>query len=126
MHLIKTSASKAPTANKIILYDSVFFITHNLYEIVIHELSHILYNSLDDNIKDKYLHVAKWEDSNSSGKNSKMIVYRSKFVKEDGKLYPDEDFANNVESYFSKDQKIKKLNPKIFKWIDQFFKNGDR
>lgn len=119
-------ARSAPSVNKIVLYDSAFFITHNLYEVIIHELSHILYHSLDDKIKTKYLEVAKWKKVSGANGKRRLKPFRKKFVKEDGVNSPDEDFSNNVESYFSHKKKIKKLNPSIYQWMENFFKGGSK
>lgn len=116
------AASSAPAIKKIVLYDQAFLPKQNLYNLIVHELGHFLYNNLGNKEKGQYWKVASWMEVQHSSNNTQIIPLRDKFVEPDGRFSPAEDFSNNIESFFSREKRIKNLNPKIYKWIEFYFK----
>ncbi|OFZ81783.1 MAG: hypothetical protein A2583_11140 [Bdellovibrionales bacterium RIFOXYD1_FULL_53_11] len=102
---------------KIVIYDSAFDAGRSLDGILTHEISHILYWNLGKSEKDAYLKIAGWEKSGNP--NAQYIPTRDGYVEPDGRLSPDEDFANNMEYLFSNPQKLREVSPKIFIWLNE-------
>ena len=108
-----------PSDYTIHLYDSAFSQSFNLHDIVIHEIAHSLYLSMNKQDRDRYLAVSQWSKEKSKDTHT---TQRKGFVKRDGIDSPNEDFANNVESYFSLPGLLKKKNPDIHEWMKHYFK----
>ena len=53
-------------------------------------------------------------------KNS-WISRKDGFIKDDGRISPEEDFANNFESYLFYPEKLKSVTPTAFDWIKESF-----
>ena len=53
--------------------------------------------------------------------SSEFINVRGTFVSDDGRDSPDEDFANNVEFFLFRPEKLKKTSPGVYDWLK---KNG--
>jgi len=103
-------ATCAPEKKIIVLYDSSF--NMNTKKIIIHELAHLLWSRLSDKEKQSYFDVSKWR------KFDNIYIYnRASFSAPDGKNGPEEDFANNIEYYFTKPINFKRGFPQIDSWI---------
>lgn len=106
----------------IVLYDTAIN-SNNLDRILAHELAHELYDDLSKEEKDSYKVAVNWIEVNIKGKE--MTVDRgSGFVKEDGKLGPEEDFANNVEFYLYEKSRLKAVTLNAHNWLKE--KYGDK
>ena len=105
-------ASSAPSDKMIVLYDLAF--KSDTTKIVIHELAHIFYDLLSIKERDSYWMASDWK----SKKGQPPYTERTTFSADDGMMSPDEDFANNVEYYFSETQSFKIHFPKIFLWME--------
>ena len=71
--------------------------------------------------REQYYKIAEWERKEKSGQ---YTLNRKILVKDDGRNSPAEDFANNVEAYFSQENEnfLKNKNPNIYKWMRNYFK----
>ena len=49
------------------------------------------------------------------------IQRKDGYVEEDGKISPDEDFANNVEYFLLESEKLKMITPHAYTWISKHF-----
>ena len=49
--------------------------------------------------------------------SSEFINVRGTFVSDDGRDSPDEDFANNVEFFLFRPEKLKKTSPGVYDWL---------
>ncbi len=83
-------------------------------------MAHLLWSRLSDKEKFSHQNAGHW-----SLVQGIYIYNRTTFSEPDGKNGPEEDFANNIEHYFSNPKKFKKNFPKINTWIGTFFK-GDK
>lgn len=109
-------ASSAPSAKIIVLYDSAF--NGDLSRYLAHELAHVLYDRLSDEEKKSLHKISLWTKT----KNGEFSTERKKFSEIDGRDDPDEDFSNNVEHYLFEKKSFKKNYPKIFNWLDTFWR----
>ena len=53
-----------------------------------------------------------------------FVPMREKFVEDDGKEGPNEDFAKNIEHFLFSPQSLKKQTPKVYDWIRKRY--GDK
>ena len=106
-------ATSSPDAKIIALYDLSFKM--DTKRVIIHELAHLLWTRLSDIEKGAYQKASGW-----SSYLGTYIINRTKFSEEDGKHGPEEDFANNIEHYFSDQNKFKINFPQIYNWIHSF------
>ena len=83
-------ASSGPDDSIIVLYDSSKAFGYK--QALAHEMGHILFSKLSDDEKQEYYSFANWKSSNRNYSTS-----RKDFSEPDGSLFPEEDFANNVE-----------------------------
>jgi len=107
-------SSSASEEKIIVLYDSAF--QGNVDRILIHEFAHFAYNSLSDVEKESYWQSSGWEIDGSR----KLSTSKKVFSAPDGIVDPDEDFANDVELFYSSPKKLKKIAPKSHQWIKIF------
>jgi hypothetical protein len=103
----ENGATTAPEENIITVYDNAS--KYGLKKVITHELSHILWKNLDRNSRKKYFSDAEWA-LNSKGE---VINQRAVISEEDGRLSPEEDFANNVEHFITNKNYKQKLTPAI-------------
>lgn len=104
----------------IVLYDTAFTNRFNLSRVLVHEFAHLYYSKLSSELKDSYNLKMNWFLIDS--RKELWISRRDGFVAEDGKLSPEEDFANNIE-YFLFDKAILQTKSKnAYDWILQNFK----
>lgn len=102
----------------IVLYDTAFS-SKLLSRILVHELAHEVFDNLSNKQRDDYKSVTNWFED---GKN--RVRRSTGFVKEDGKLSVEEDFANNLEFYLFQPQRLKSVTPHAYNWINRHF--GDK
>jgi len=107
-------ATSSPETKIIVLYDSSFKM--NTRRIIIHELAHLLWTRLSAKEIKSYLNTSRWVEPIKGF----FIYNRTSFSAPDGKQNPEEDFANNIEYYFSEPKKFKSRFPKISLWIKNF------
>ena len=62
----------------------------------------------------QYKQASGWDSTDGATKERK-----GDFVDPDGKLSPEEDFANNIEFYLFERSTLKTRSPEILKWIDK-------
>lgn len=120
LRLATSSAAAANPASRapeyIALYDAAFSGRQNLSRILAHELTHEFYDNLPTSKKLSYFKATQWSIERKNGKD--YVTRRSSgYVEEDGINSPDEDFANNVEYYLFDPDKLKKVTPSAFDWI---------
>ncbi len=98
----KNSATILTPFKIITFYDNA--VSDGTKRILIHELSHILWENISRNNREQYLSVAEWNlNQNGEAFNSRSVV-----SEKDGRSSPDEDFSNNVE-YLIVDKNYKKV-----------------
>lgn len=117
-------ASTRPGSMDIVLYDSAFAESASLARILSHELAHVLFGRLSLSDREEYLLVARWFSFAERGKKPKFIRRANGFTEEDGKDSPEEDFANNVETFLFEPQRLANIVPTIHHWLTRRF--GDK
>lgn len=100
----------------IVFYDSAFESSHNLGRITAHELSHQNYRDLKESEKQDYRRALRWT-AELEGRDYYLVGRKAGYVEEDGKISPDEDYANNMEYYLYDPDKLKKTTPEAYSWI---------
>lgn len=83
-------ASSGPDDSIIVLYDSAKKFGYK--QALTHEMSHILFSKLSADEKEMYYSFSDWKQNRGS-----FYTKRNDFSESDGSLFPEEDFANNVE-----------------------------
>jgi hypothetical protein len=124
----QTSVNNPATsaAGAIVLYDSAFSKpnkTQPLARIIGHELAHEYYRKkLSDADLADYHTLASWESStNPDTGEVRWTSPRTNFVKNDGRISPEEDFANNIEYFLFEPAKLKYITPNAYDWIIHHF-----
>lgn len=107
-------------SKEVIIYDR-FFEDNKPVNVLVHELSHVIYFELSRKLKLDYLKVADWKELSLQGSESTFQTGRVNFVESDGSDSPEEDFANNVEYFLTEPNILKDKNPKIYNWIKENF-----
>ncbi len=107
-------------ADSIVLYDTAFGST-KLERIIAHEFAHQYWVELSKRSQKNYMMVTGWTVPGEGRVGMRAIGRKSGYVEEDGVISPGEDFANNVEYYLSEPDKLKKVTPGAFEWIQQRF-----
>lgn len=110
---MQNPATSSPDNNIIVIYDSLK--SNNYKKVLAHELAHILYASLPIVDARAYIHAASWKENIDGSFSSK----RTDFSEEDGKLGPDEDFANNIEHFLFDKNAQKALNKEIYDCLEK-------
>lgn len=109
---IPDNPSTSGLEDKIItLYDNVS--KHELKRVLAHELAHIYYFSMSREEIKSYNEIAQWNENQRTGI---FWTDRKSFSADDGKIGPEEDFANNLETFYF-DRKTIEKDQMIFKWI---------
>ena len=83
-------ASSGPDDSVIVLYDSAKKFGYK--QALAHEMSHVLFSKLSADEKEEYYSFSDWKQNRGS-----FYTKRNDFSESDGSLFPEEDFANNVE-----------------------------
>jgi len=105
-------SSSGPDESIIVLYDSVF--KFGLKRALAHEMAHVLYSHLDVNEKEEYRAISKWNEI----KKDVFNTPRTQFSEPDGKLNPEEDFANNVEHLIINKNSSKVIDKEIVDYLN--------
>jgi len=101
--------------NSIVLYDYAFRDPpFSLERVVVHELAHILYLNMNDDDENDYHKDMGWKKKNGS-------VRKGPFINSKAKDNPQEDFANNIESFLFESDTLKSSVPLAHKWISKKF-----
>lgn len=108
----------------IILYDSAFDSKRNLARILAHELAHISYQNLSKEDAPDYRRATNWGFEVPTGRVYYWKGRDSGYVAEDGKISPEEDYANNIEYFLFEPEKLKEKTPAAYSWIKKHF--GDK
>lgn len=106
-----------------VLYNSAFEDKKRLSRILAHEFAHEIYDRLKESDSIDYRSTTNWFVSRIKGRTV-MISRKDGFVSDDGRVSPEEDFANNVEFYLFEPETLKVKTPHAFRWIKQHF--GDK
>ena len=102
----------------ITIYNSLFTGSYDLDAIFIHEFAHQYYRTMKPDLQKSYRDSTNWFTSKSNDKT--ILASRSAgFVKEDGKEGPEEDFANNLETYLTDPKTLKNIYAPAFYWIEK-------
>jgi hypothetical protein len=113
---IATNAKMDPRS--IVLYDDAFAGNHQLSRVIAHELAHIYYDKLPEQVALTYQYSTNWFSFRKSGSKDDLWISRKEgFVQPDGRVSPEEDFANNLEFYLFDPQKLKTVTPHAYEWI---------
>ena len=83
-------ASSGPDDSVIVLYDSAKKFGYR--QALAHEMAHILFSKLSTDEKEEYYSFSDWKQNRGN-----FHTKRNDFSESDGRLFPEEDFANNVE-----------------------------
>ena len=105
----------------IVIYNSAFDSTSSLGQIVAHELAHQNYDELRETERRDYRHATGWHLELDPEGTIFWAGRKVGYVEDDGKNSHEEDFANNVEYYLFRPEKLKKITPTTFDWIRKHF-----
>lgn len=106
----------------IFLYDEAFHQKHTLGRIVAHEMAHQVFRDLPGERQEDYRFATNWYATDSAGS---MFIQRTEgYVQDDGRVSPEEDFANNVEYLLFDEPKLLKETPQAHRWLKSYF--GDK
>lgn len=108
----------------IVVYDSAFDRSRNLSRIIAHELAHQNFDDLSIAERQDYRRVAGWRAKLELDRTVYWVGRSDGYVEEDGKTSFEEDYANNVEYYLYNSDKLKKMTPKVYEWMQQHFGNS--
>jgi hypothetical protein len=115
----------ATSAERVIaLYDTAFIQKRNLAQVLAHELAHMKYKTLSPNDELDYRMATNWIPQKENP--GRYYARKEGYVEEDGRMNPEEDFANNVEYYLFNPEKLKRVTPYAFKWIQSHFSDKFR
>ena len=106
--------------SNIALFDSAFDSSRNLARILAHELAHMSFERLNDKDAIDYRDKTQWTVEvvdHSYGWRPRS----SGFVADDGRMSPDEDYANNVEYILFEPNVLKKVTPQAYQWLRKKF-----
>jgi len=112
-----TNSTSRPSA--IAIYDTAFSGKYVLDEILFHEIAHLFYRQISDELKDSYYLKMNWFSVDRA--KNKWISRKDGFVTDDGRISPEEDFANNLEFYLFHPEKLKTVTPNAHSWIKENF-----
>lgn len=103
----------------IFLYDEAFHQKQTLGRIVAHEMAHQVFRDLPGESQEDYRFAANWYATDSTG--NKFIQRAEGYVQDDGRVSPEEDFANNVEYLLFDEPKLIKETPQAHRWLKSHF-----
>ncbi len=100
----------------VVLYDEAFSEDQNLTHVLDHELAHRLYGSLSDDERSDFAKAGEWKEE-----SGRMVPKRNEkgFVRMNGMLSPEEDFADDVTIHSQQPKKLKKTAPKVYQWMEK-------
>lgn len=106
----------------IALYDAAFAKGENLTRLCVHELAHALWDESSIEWQESYYDTTGWTVLQRRPGQSPVTIGRILgYVQTDGKFRPDEDFANNIESYIFERERLIEVTPSAHKWIRDRF-----
>lgn len=108
----------------LVIYNSAFHRDPKrpLARVFAHELAHQQFKDLSVDDRNGYLTTSNWFFVGGGKKGRKIVVSRNDgYVSEDGRISPDEDFANNVEYFLFEPSVLKAKVPHIDNRIRQHF-----
>jgi hypothetical protein len=111
-----TSPLNAATSSEefIILYDRAFSASEDLTRVLFHEVVHFLLEEMWSTHFRNFKREFGWSAIAKEGK------YRAgDFVDIDGKLSPEEDFANSIEFFEFEPSSLRRVSPNIFRWVEK-------
>ncbi len=120
MHRMERSVdgnNPATSANDIlVIYDSAFDQKNFLSRVLAHEFAHEIYLNLKGSEALDYRLTTNWFELNKDGKRL-LVSRKDGFVADDGRVSPEEDFANNMEFFLFDPVKLKSQTPHAYRWI---------
>ncbi len=107
----------------IILYESAFSDgdIRRLSRLLAHELAHEYFQNLPDSVRQEYEAATKWVRYKDHGKVRYIFSRTCCYVDQDGKISPDEDFANNIEYFLFDNSTLKEFTETAHTWIRKRF-----
>lgn len=107
----------------IVLYDNAFSFKEKgaLARILVHELAHQAYEELKESEQDDYRFVTNWLNVSKKSKKKRFLSREDGYVRDDGRVSPEEDFANNLEFFLFEPETLKRLTPHAHRWIGEHF-----
>lgn len=104
----------------IVLYDNAFGQDRVLARILSHELAHRVFSALTKADQRSYYSAAGWRQVGKGAMAQLRPGRPSKsFVTEDGMKSPEEDFANNIETFIFDPVWLESKTPNVYSWIQQ-------
>ncbi len=117
----KNPASVIPLSKVLIVYDN-FFKRPDKTDILVHEVAHLAILDLTQKELLGFVKSSGWTIDREKGIKRPPKV----LVLPDSSESASEDFANHVEIYHSNPERLKKLNPKSFSFIESIIKKMER
>ena len=77
---------------------------------------------MTENDKLDYRRATNWNYQIDLGSKDRVYYYEGRktgYVEEDGNSSPRENYANNIEYYIYTPDKLKKVTPQAFEWIQK-------
>jgi hypothetical protein len=84
----------------------------------------LVFTSIDSAFADIYLRATGWvvfATDRAENDPSRYFHRTNGYVEEDGKLYPQEDFGNNIEYFIYNPDFLKEQTPSAYLWISREF-----
>jgi len=107
----------------IVLYDKAFDTSQNLTHILNHEIAHRLFETLPSKERESFRVAAKWIEKRTNGEVSYVAGRpESKFMRPNGKISVEEDFADGVAFFIHQPSRLKATSPEVFQWMEQNLK----
>ena len=114
-------ATTNPPQKDVTLYDLAFVHEDSLAQILSHELSHILFESLTSEEKKVFAEKAGWDRRNIMGKEHYFPKRGKTNIKADSSDSLEEDFANHIELFLFKPANLKVKSRDSHSWIQGRF-----
>lgn len=105
----------------IVLYDPAFQNERYTERILAHELAHEKFKSFTNYQRIEYAHSTGWKIIKTKTGEEVFKAPQCCFVKPGLKNSIDEDFATNIEYFLYQPDALKKINPTVYRWIEQHF-----
>lgn len=107
----------------IVLYDKAFDSDQVLTLILNHEMAHRLLETLTRDELKSFLDAAKWKAKRVGGARTYVAGRpESQFLRPNGKLSYQEDFADDVAAYIHQPNRLKAVSPELFLWMEKHLK----
>lgn len=107
----------------IAVYDSAFANPNRLERILAHELIHQSYKDLSEKERQDYRRATGWKLEIEPDGNFYWVGRKDGYIADDGKASHEEDFANNLEHFLYEPDKLKKVTPSAYEWINKKYRN---